>query len=821
MGRSPGFGSATDDSADAPLGDAPRPFGLAFAPAPPDSRLSLAIANNSSAHSTKGTPSPGLPRRQPSSDRPGAHGFRISFTPLTGVLFTVPSRYWFTIGRRGCLALGGGPPRFPPNPTWWAVLTRPGHPAPPAVAYGTLTLSGDPFQRSSADGDSSGARPLPGSPPRPSYPRPASAAACATGRVWALPLSLAATRGLLSLPRGTEMFQFPRFPPSDSRRTAPGLAPGQVAPFGYPRITGCQRLPGAFRRVATPFLGPRRHRHPPCALICRSSPRPPGVPRPPHRSPGRARRPSPRAGGRRGGSPARARRSRSGADAISRRLAPPGSAGPPSTPHTPPRAPTRAVLNRSHVRVHRASLRASPRDAAACPTTARRPGPGDHPPPAAPRGPGAASCVVSPARGRPRASTLVNVVTGVYVVAGAAAAPGPVTGSRHRLVGCVTGSPAGVGAPGLEPGASALSGPRSDHLSYAPPPRPTPPRGATSRSPLGHRSAISHRSPPVGSCPGPTPAGVAPCRLKPARVDGRRWGPRVGPETERGGDRPRHRRRPEPRGHDPIHRDAGRRRAARHRMPPWEAVPVCPGLGSRLGERPAGVRTPPRRSPADVSPRPPGVTPGSDLAPPPAATPCAGHVRPRVAHRLPDGGRPRPRGRPGLGAQVDPPLPPHADRPSLDDRPPRRGPATPLDLGHGPPRDPVRSPRPVPLAGSRPSLPVRIPPATLPRKEVIQPQLPLRLPCYDFVPITHPALDGCRPGPKTAVGPPASGVAGFHDVTGGVYKAREHIHRSSADLRLLATPASRGRVAAPDPNYDRVSGIRSTSRFGHPLSRPL
>ena len=62
----------------------------------------------------------------------------------------------------------------------------------------------------------------------------------------------------------------------------------------------------------------------------------------------------------------------------------------------------------------------------------------------------------------------------------------------------------------------------------------------------------------------------------------------------------------------------------------------------------------------------------------------------------------------------------------------------------------------------------------LPRKEVIQPQLPLRLPCYDFVPITNPTFDGCL----LAVGPPASGVASFHDVTGGVYKAREHIHRS-------------------------------------------
>ena len=88
----------------------------------------------------------------------------------------------------------------------------------------------------------------------------------------------------------------------------------------------------------------------------------------------------------------------------------------------------------------------------------------------------------------------------------------------------------------------------------------------------------------------------------------------------------------------------------------------------------------------------------------------------------------------------------------------------------------------------------------LPRKEVIQPQLPLRLPCYDFVPITNPALDGCLPEVNLWVSPPASGVTGFRDVTGGVYKAREHIHRSTADLRLLATPASRGRVAAHDPN---------------------
>ena len=83
------------------------------------------------------------------------------------------------------------------------------------------------------------------------------------------------------------------------------------------------------------------------------------------------------------------------------------------------------------------------------------------------------------------------------------------------------------------------------------------------------------------------------------------------------------------------------------------------------------------------------------------------------------------------------------------------------------------------------------------RKEVIQPHLPVRLPCYDFVPIASPTFDSSLP---QGVGPPASGVTDFRDVTGGVYKARERIHRSVSDLRLLATPTSRGRVADPDPN---------------------
>ena len=59
------------------------------------------------------------------------------------------------------------------------------------------------------------------------------------------------------------------------------------------------------------------------------------------------------------------------------------------------------------------------------------------------------------------------------------------------------------------------------------------------------------------------------------------------------------------------------------------------------------------------------------------------------------------------------------------------------------------------------------------RKEVIQPQVPLRLPCYDFTPVADLTVVGCL----LAVSAPASGKTNSHGVTGGVYKARERIHR--------------------------------------------
>ena len=103
------------------------------------------------------------------------------------------------------------------------------------------------------------------------------------------------------------------------------------------------------------------------------------------------------------------------------------------------------------------------------------------------------------------------------------------------------------------------------------------------------------------------------------------------------------------------------------------------------------------------------------------------------------------------------------------------------------------------------------------QKEVIQPHLPIRLPCYDFTPVIGHTVASAL----LAVKLPASGATNSHGVTGGVYKARERIHRGTADPRLLAIPTSWSRVADSNPDWDRFSGIGSTSRYCNPLYRPL
>src|SRR3569832_975935 len=83
-------------------------------------------------------------------------------------------------------------------------------------------------------------------------------------------------------------------------------------------------------------------------------------------------------------------------------------------------------------------------------------------------------------------------------------------------------------------------------------------------------------------------------------------------------------------------------------------------------------------------------------------------------------------------------------------------------------------PRPVPLRTKTICVSAHAPYRLLySRKEVIQPQVPLRLPCYDFTPV----IDHTVVGAPLAVRLPASGTANSHGATGGVYKARERIHR--------------------------------------------
>ena len=81
-------------------------------------------------------------------------------------------------------------------------------------------------------------------------------------------------------------------------------------------------------------------------------------------------------------------------------------------------------------------------------------------------------------------------------------------------------------------------------------------------------------------------------------------------------------------------------------------------------------------------------------------------------------------------------------------------------------------------------------------KEVIQPKVPLRLPCYDFSPVMNHTVVHALPTVRLST----TGATHSHGVTGGVYKARERIHRDVADSRLLAIPTSRSRVADCDPD---------------------
>ena len=72
--------------------------------------------------------------------------------------------------------------------------------------------------------------------------------------VWAIPVSLATTQGMISFPPATEMFQFADLPHQDLciQSWVTRHYPGRVSPFGHPRINACSQLPEAFRRLPRP-----------------------------------------------------------------------------------------------------------------------------------------------------------------------------------------------------------------------------------------------------------------------------------------------------------------------------------------------------------------------------------------------------------------------------------------------------------------------------------------------------------------------------------------------------------------------------------------
>jgi hypothetical protein len=78
-------------------------------------------------------------------------------------------------------------------------------------------------------------------------PSSETAAAYLAELVWAIPVSLATTQGIISFPPATEMFQFAGLPPHGLcvQPWVTGHDPSRVSPFGHPRINVCSRLPGA------------------------------------------------------------------------------------------------------------------------------------------------------------------------------------------------------------------------------------------------------------------------------------------------------------------------------------------------------------------------------------------------------------------------------------------------------------------------------------------------------------------------------------------------------------------------------------------------
>src|SRR6516162_275114 len=223
-------------------------------------RVNLATYHNSQAHSSKGTRS--LHFSSEADYAPAACRRTISGAisrPLTGALFTFPSRYWFTIGHQGVFRLRRWSSQIHtrfhgPRATReharepCRCRVRDCHPLwrrfPAASATSTVCNSPPPRQR------------WPGGPTTPRTQRP-PALTRARFSLFPLRSPLLRESRLLSLPAGTEMFHFPALPHAALCIQAAATAHDgrRVSPFGNPRITAWLPAPRGISQAPASFIG--------------------------------------------------------------------------------------------------------------------------------------------------------------------------------------------------------------------------------------------------------------------------------------------------------------------------------------------------------------------------------------------------------------------------------------------------------------------------------------------------------------------------------------------------------------------------------------
>ncbi len=210
MGSSLGFGSSACDYGSCD----PRPIQTRFRFGSDRQVLTSPHTANSPDHSSIGTPSPYCLRSNRLRLLVGTR-FQVLFHSPPGVLFTFPSRYWFTIGGREYLAFGGGPPEFTQGfscPGLLGKSLRSRHP----FIYRAVTVSGPAFQQVRLAWQLVTSLPRYRETQRSHDPAAATPVGLTRPQFRLTPVRSPLLGGslLLSFPRGTKMFQFPRLPPA-------------------------------------------------------------------------------------------------------------------------------------------------------------------------------------------------------------------------------------------------------------------------------------------------------------------------------------------------------------------------------------------------------------------------------------------------------------------------------------------------------------------------------------------------------------------------------------------------------------------------------